>query len=79
MEIINEVAASMIGRGEIKLILSPEVAMYAESRCMEILDRIRQIVSDDTLDDPECFRRIEAVICEFERYGIDCGQRHDFG
>ena len=69
----------MISRGEIKLILSPEAVAGAQIRCMEILERIRMIIADESLDDPECFQKIEAIVCELERNGIDCGSRHDFG
>ena len=79
MDMIHEIAANMISRGEVQLVLSPEVVTSAENRCMEILERIRDIIADDTLDDPECFHRIEQIVCELERNGISCGHRHDFG
>lgn len=43
------------------------------------LCKIREIVRDDTLDDTECFERIEQIICAFEEIGSDGGTRHDFG
>ena len=52
---------------------------YAEKRCFVLLEQIRQILADDTLDDPECFQRIEAIVSLLESNGIDCGTRHDFG
>ena len=79
MDMIHEIAANMICRGEVQLVLSPEVVTSAEKRCMGILERIREIIADDTLDDPECFHRIEQIVCELERNGIYCGHRHDFG
>lgn len=41
--------------------------------------KIREILADDTVDDPECFRRIEAIVSLLEDLGISCGGRHDFG
>ena len=79
MDMIHEIAANMISRGEVHLVLPPEVLASAENRCMEILERIRGIITDDTLDDPECFHRIEQIVCELEQNGIYCGHRHDFG
>lgn len=79
MDMMHEIAANMISRGEITLTLSPEAVAGAQMRSMEILERIRKIVADETLEDPECFYRIEAILCELEQNGIDCGPRHDFG
>ena len=71
--------ADMLSRGEVMLSMSQETMDYVEKRCFVLLERIRQILADDTLDDPECFQRIEQIVCELERSGIDCGTRHDFG
>ena len=43
------------------------------------LRNIQEILSDDTLDDPECFHRIEAIVSLLENMGLSCGGRHDFG
>lgn len=41
--------------------------------------KIRDILADDTLDDPVCFQRIKAIVSLLEDLGIRCGGRHDFG
>ena len=41
--------------------------------------KIRDILADDTLDDPACFARIEAIVSLLEDLGIGCGDHHDFG
>lgn len=71
--------ADMLSRGEVTLSLSQETMDYVEKRCFVLLERIRQILADDTLDDPECFQRIEEIVSFLESNGIDCGTRHDFG
>ena len=43
------------------------------------LRHIQKILADDTLDDPECFHRIEAIVSLLEDMGLSCGGRHDFG
>ena len=43
------------------------------------LHKIQEILSDDTLDDPACFHRIEAIVSLLEDMGLSCGGRHDFG
>lgn len=50
-----------------------------ESASVAALGRIREILKDATLEDTECFKKIEAVVCEYEALGLDCGARHDFG
>ena len=32
----------------------------------------------DTLEDKECFMRIEGIVNLFEEMGSGCGTRHDF-
>jgi len=51
------------------------LASDASSRA---LWKIREILADDTLDDPSCFQRIEAIVKLMEELDICCGNRHDF-
>jgi len=50
-----------------------------EMQCYQVLERIKAIIKDDSLEDPECFDRIEEIVCALEDIGINCGGRHDFG
>jgi len=52
------------------------LAADASSRALR---RIQTILADDTLSDPECFQKIEAIVSLLEDLGISCGGRHDFG
>ena len=79
MQVLQRMVADMLGRGEVTLSLSQETMDFVEKRCFVLLERIRQILADDTLDDPECFQRIEEIVSLLESNGIDCGPRHDFG
>ena len=49
-----------------------------ECTSYQALCQIRAILSDDTLSDPECFQRIERIVCVLEAFGSDCGHRHEF-
>lgn len=49
-----------------------------ELKCYQAIEQIYQIVSDDTMEDPECFQRIEAIVCALEELGIGGGGRHDY-
>lgn len=50
-----------------------------EGICYRTLCAIRDILADDSLDDKECFQKIEQIVCLFEEIGSDAGTRHDFG
>lgn len=61
------------------IVLDQETVKRLENDCVAALARIRAVLADDSLDDPECFERIERIVCEMESLGLDCGTRHDFG
>ena len=52
-----------------------ELTVYTS---FQTLERIRDIVDDDSLDDPECFQRVERIIRALEDAGIGGGERHDY-
>jgi len=60
-----------------QLTISP--AEIVEAECYQILQNIKAVLADDSLDDPECFLRIEKIVCLFEDAGSGGGGRHDFG
>lgn len=49
------------------------------SAAYRALSQIQEILKDDSLADPECFYKIEAILRVFEALGSGCGSRHDFG
>ena len=54
-----------------------QIMLRAES--FMVLKRIRDILDDHTLDDRDCFDRIEQIVELFEEWGPGAGSRHDFG
>ena len=46
---------------------------------MRALCKIKAIVEDDTIEDPECFMRIEEIVCTLEELGSNGGFCPDFG
>ncbi len=63
-----------------RLVVPQDIALrLAENICYTSLVEIREIISNEALSDPECFCKIEEIICALERQGIFCGGRHDFG
>ena len=49
-----------------------------ESRALAVISQIRDVLNDETLDDPECVQRIEAIVELFYEAGISTA-RHDWG
>lgn len=50
-----------------------------EMECYKALQKIKAIIEDDSLEDTECFMKIEKIVCLFEQIGSNGGSRHDFG
>ena len=50
-----------------------------EMKCYQTILRIREILSEETLDDQACFWRIEEIVSALDDLGIGGGGRHDFG
>ena len=48
-----------------------------ESECYKALKK-KILLKMDTLEDKECFMRIEGIVNLFEEMGSGCGTRHDF-
>ena len=60
-------------------IVELDIEKLFEKECYIVLERIKAILEDDSLDDKDCFEKIESIVCLFEEIGSDCGARHDFG
>lgn len=50
-----------------------------EMKCYHAIEEIKKILEEDTLNDAECFERIEKIIVIFENLGSGIHGRHDFG
>ncbi len=45
---------------------------------LRVLEKIQRILNDDTLDDPDCFERIDRIVRTFYANHIST-DRHDWG
>ena len=82
MDLFKEIFLGALNTGEIQVAfrgMEATVAEVIEGKCYQALQKIREILDDDSLDDPECFERIEEIVCVFEEIGSNGGSRHDFG
>lgn len=48
-----------------------------DSKAVEILEEIRAILNDDTLDDPDCLERIDQIVSLYHKNDISTN-RHDW-
>lgn len=79
MELYQQIICKGLDKGELRIALSEQAERWLEGECLRTLKEIRNVLLDETLNDRECFWRIERIIEIFERIGIDCGSHHDFG
>ena len=77
MELYERILCEIIAH-EVIPSLRLDAAKLTEMRCYQAISEIYKIVSDDTIDDVECFQRIEKIVCALETLGIGGGGRHDF-
>ena len=83
MELFQKILAQVFAQEKIQITF-PELAtqivqQIVEAECYIALKQIWSILDDDSLEDSECFMRIEEVVRIFESIGSDGGSRHDFG
>lgn len=80
--ILEEIFAQTIGRDVLQYCNDQRVlekaAQNVESVALSVLAQIKTILDDNTLDDPECFQRIEAIINALHAQGVSTS-RHDWG
>ena len=78
MELYEKILCETIAR-EVIPALHIDAAQLVEMKCYQAIRAIQCVLSDDSQEDPECFRRIEEIVCALEEIGADGGGRHDFG
>ena len=82
MELYKDILSHALIRGEITVTLSSPsrtVSEIVEGECYRALRRIKEILADDSLEDSDCFAKIEEIICALESVGSHAGSSHDFG
>ena len=82
MELYKEILAHALTYGQVQIIFpgpEPNISKIVEGECYKTLKKIKAIIEDDSLEDKECFMKIEQIVLAFEEMGSNGGIRHDFG
>ena len=51
----------------------------AQDLCFQTVREIQQVLADESLNDTDCFLKIEKIVAVFEKNGLLACGRHDFG
>ena len=49
-----------------------------ELQCYITLAHIKAVLEDESLNDKDCFQKIEEIVSAFEKSGVKIKARHDF-
>ena len=82
MNLYAEIISKILEQEEIQITfpnLMIDANELAEKKSYEALRQIKTIIQDDSLNDEECFLKIEQIVRVFEEIGSSGGGRHDFG
>lgn len=79
MELYQEILAKAFECRARQSVSSEYLAEIIQSESYRALCRIKAVIADDSLNDRECFMKIEEIICILEDLGGSGGFRHDFG
>jgi len=82
MELYKELLIHVLSKDRVEVTfpeLNLELSTLLERECYKVLSKIKEALDDETLDDRECFYKIENIVRAFEECGSSGGSRHDFG
>ena len=78
MQLYEEILLSLL-RSSDSDFFGKTVKEIVELECYKALKEIKEVIEDNSLNDEECFMKIEEIVCIFELIGSNGGTRHDFG
>ena len=78
MSLYEEIIQALFKEQAQLLLHAPQVERIVGNKAIQALEKIKDILSNDEMDDKECFWRIEEIVRVFEELGSDAGNRHDF-
>lgn len=82
MELYKEILVRILSGEDTEIIfpnLHIDPTQIVELECYKVLQKIKVVIEDDSLEDESCFKKIEEIVRAFEEVGSTSGGRHDFG
>lgn len=80
MELGVQLLAKLLENRQINVVfpgLELSAGEILDAASYQALCQIHDILRDDSLSDPDCFLKIEAIVRVFEGLGAGCEGRHD--
>ncbi len=80
MELYKEIMVRVLEKHTANVVfpsLKIEAEKIVEQECYQALLKIKEIIEDESLNDAECFEKIEEIIRALEFIGSNGGTRHD--
>lgn len=69
MELFQEILCHVFANEKVRVsfpeLTHTDAAQIVELECYKALRKIKTILEDDSLEDRECFRQIEEIVCVF--------------
>lgn len=82
LDLYKEILVKVLENQEINISFSNlkvDAKEIVQLESYKALQKIKTIIEDDSLEDEECFIKIEEIVSIFESLGSGGGNRHDFG
>lgn len=82
MDLFKEILINTLEKEKVEISFpnfTKNIGELFEKECYQALQKIKEILNDDSFDDKECFYRIEEIVKTFEELGCIFLIRHDFG
>lgn len=79
-KILKQLNEAVIGRIVLRYaehLRITDVTSLIDASAVEVLSEIKEILNDQSEEDPTCFYRIDAIIAAYQARGIDI-DRHDW-
>lgn len=67
MKLYQEILAQEFANS-LSVELQDDLQKIVEMKCYQALEEIKKVLDDETLDDPECFHKIEKIVCILKRW-----------
>jgi len=80
LDLYREILAKVLEQEKAEIYfpdLSIDATEIVSQKSYQTLMKISRIIRDDTLNDKDCYRKIEAIIQALEAIGSNGGSRHD--